>query len=203
VRYTLDGRAVRAAAGSPYRLALAPASLKPGRHVLAATLRPSRGTTRVVRATLRVAACATRFAASQYRTAAGTGLRLRVDSRTATASVTFAVPGALARGLALGRPAGRIRVVTPAGRRQFALTPARGGTPAGLAATAGRPGVQVRGGTIVVTSLPASTGIVDLTVYQPRPPRGAALLPRGARAGAVATVRGAATRRLVARVSVG
>jgi hypothetical protein len=203
VRYTLDGRAVRAAAGSPYRLALAPATLKPGRHVLAATLRPSRGATRVLRATLRVAACATRFAARQYRTTAGTGLRLRVDSRTATGSVTFTVPAAIARGLALGRPAGRIRVVTPAGRRQFALTPARGSTPARLTAAAGRPGVRVRGRTIAVTGLPASTGIVDMTVYQPRPPRGAALLPRGARVSAVATVRGAATRRLVARVSVG
>jgi hypothetical protein len=203
VRYTLDGRAVRAGAGSPYRLALAPASLKPGRHMLAATLRPARGTTRVLRATLRVAACATRFVARQYRTTAGTGLRLRVDSRTATGSVTFTVPAAVARGLALGRPAGRIRIVTPAGRRQFSLTPARGSAPAGLTATAARPGVRVRGRTIAVTSLPTSTGIVDLTVYQPRPPRGAALLPRGARVSAVATVRGAATRRLLGRVSVG
>jgi hypothetical protein len=61
----------------------------------------------------------------------------------------------------------------------------------------------VGGRTIVVTSLPASTGIVDLTVYQPRPPCGAALLSRGARVSAVATVRGTAARRLVARVSVG
>ena len=116
VRYTLDGRGVRAATGSPYRLALAPASLKPGRHVLAATLRPSHGVTRVLRATLRVAGCATRFAPRQYRTTAGTGLRLRVDSRTATGSVTFTVPAALARGLA-PRPARRPHPRRDAGRR--------------------------------------------------------------------------------------
>jgi fibronectin type 3 domain-containing protein len=203
VRYTLDGRALRAGTRSPYRVALAPASLKPGRHVLAATLRPSRGATRVLRATLRVAGCATRFAARHYRTTAGTGLRLRVDSRTATRSVTVTVPAAIARGLALGTPSGRIRIVTASGRRQFTLSPARAGTPAGLTAAAGRPGVKVRGRTIAVTNLPASTGIVELTVYQPRPPRGAALLPRGARVNAIATVRGTATRRVLARVSSG
>jgi hypothetical protein len=203
VRYTLDGRALRAGGRPPYRLALAPASLRPGRHVLAATLRPSRGATRVLRAMLRVAACATRVAVRQYRTTAGSGLRLRVDSRAATSAVTFTVPAAVAPGLALGTPAGRIRIVTPAGRRQFALKPARGSTSAGLTAAGGRPGVRVRGSTIAVTGLPASTGIVELTVYQPRPPRGAGLLTRGARVNAVATVRGTTTRRVLARVSIG
>lgn len=169
--------------------------------MLAATLRPARGATRVVRATRRVAGCATRFAAHQYRTTAGTGLRLRVDSRTATSGVSFTLPATVARGLALGAPAGRIGVVTPSGRGQFTLTPARGSRPAGLTAAAGRPGVKVAGRTITVTGLPASTGIVELTVYQPRAPRGAALIGRGARVNAVATVRGEATRRLVARVN--
>src|SRR6185436_9137914 len=63
VRYTLDGRALRAATRAPYTLSLAPAALRPGRHVLAASLRPSRGRARVVRTTLRVAACATPFTA--------------------------------------------------------------------------------------------------------------------------------------------
>jgi hypothetical protein len=117
--------------------------------------------------------------------------------------VTFTVPAAVARGLALGTPAGRIRFVTPAGRRQFALRPARGSTPAGLTAAGARPGVRVRGGTIAVTGLPASTGIVEVTVYQPRPPRGPRLLPKGVRLNAVATIRGAGTRRLVARLIAG
>jgi hypothetical protein len=58
VRYTLDGRALRAGARTPYRLALAPASLTPGRHVLAATLRPPRGAS-LLRRGARVNATAT------------------------------------------------------------------------------------------------------------------------------------------------
>jgi hypothetical protein len=61
----------------------------------------------------------------------------------------------------------------------------------------------MRGSTVAVTGLPANTGIVELTVYQPRPPRGARLLATGARMNASATVQGAAAHRLVARVSVG
>ena len=202
VRYTLDGRALRAATRAPYTLRLAPAALKPGRHVLAASLRPSRGRARVLRTTLRVAACATRFTARQYRTTSGSALRLRIDSRTATTAATFALPAAVTRALGLGTPAGRIRVVTPAGARQYKMTPARGRRPMGLGANAaGRPGVRIRGRTVVVTGLPARTGIVDVTVYQPRAPRGPALLARTRRVNAVATIRAPGTKRIVARVS--
>jgi hypothetical protein len=175
--------------------------LSAGQHVLAATLRPRTGAARVLKTTLRVAGCATRFTVRQYRTTAGSALRLRVDSRSATSAVTFALPASLARGLALGTPAGRIRVVTPGGGRQFALRPARGAKPASLAAGAGQPGVRVSGRTIAVTALPASTGIVDLTVYQPPAPRGPRLLPGGARVNALATILAPGARRLVARVS--
>ena len=168
VRYTLDGRTVRAGSRSPYQLLLGPSALRPGRHTLIARLRPRTGRTRTLTTTLRVAACATRFTARQYRTTAGTGIRLRVDARTAMSAVTFSLPSAITKGLALGKPSGRIRVVTTAGRRQYALTPARGRRPAGLTARNGRPGVRVRGRTITVTGLPAAAGIVELTVYQPR-----------------------------------
>jgi len=156
----------------------------------------------VLRATLRVAACATRFTARQYRTTSGSALRLRIDSRTATTAATFALPAAVTRALGLGTPAGRIRVVTPAGARQDRMSPARGRRPMGLGANAaGRPGVRIRGRTVVVTGLPARTGIVDVTVYQPRAPRGPALLARNRRVSAVATIRAAGTKRIVARVS--
>jgi hypothetical protein len=201
VRYTLDGHALRAATRAPYRLSLAPAALSAGRHVLAPTLRPRTGAARVLRTTLRVAGCATRFALRQYGTTAGSALRLRVDSRAAASAVTFTLPASVAHGLALGTPAGRIRVVTPAGGRQFALAPAHGTKPASLAAGARRPGVRVIGRSIAVTSLPASTGIVDLTVYQPPAPRGPRLLPAGVGVNAFATVMARGARRLVARVS--
>jgi hypothetical protein len=113
------------------------------------------------------------------------------------------LPASVARGLALGSPSGRIRIVTSAGGRSFALRPARGRPPAGLAPAAGRPGVRVSGRTIAVTGLPAGTGIVELTVYQPRSPRGSRLLSPAARVNAVATVRGADSRRLVARIARG
>ena len=104
------------------------------------------------RTTLRVAACATRFTARQYRTTTGSALRLRIDSRTATTAATFALPAAVTGALGLGTPAGRIRVVTPAGARQYKMTPARGRRPMGLGANAaGRPGVRIRGRTVVVT----------------------------------------------------
>jgi hypothetical protein len=200
VRYTLDGRGQRSGRRAPYNLALAPSALAPGRHMLVARLRPRTGRTRTLTTTLRVAGCATRFTARQYRTTGGTGMRLRVDSRTATSSVVFTLPSALTRGLALGTPSGRIRIVTRSGRRQFNLRPARGVRPAALTAGTGRPGVRVRGRTITVSALPASTGIVELTVYQPRAPRGARLLGAGRRVSATATIRTPAARRLNARV---
>ena len=174
MRYTLDGRTVRAGSRSPYQLLLTPSTLRPGRHTLIARLQPRTGRTRTLTTTLRVAACATRFTARQYRTTAGTGIRLRVDARTAMSAVTFSLPSAITKGLARGKPSGRIRVVTTAGRRQYALTAARGRRPAGLTGLNGRPGVRVRGRTITVTGLPAAAGIVEITVYQPQAPRGAA-----------------------------
>jgi hypothetical protein len=196
-----DGRALRAGGRSPYRLALTPAGLKPGRHVLAAQLRPTRGRTRTLRTTVRVAACATRFTARQYRTTTGSALRLRIDSRTATTGASFTLPATVARGLGLGTPAGRLRVVTTAGARQYKMRPARGRTQMGLTAANGRPGVRISGRTVVVTGLPARTGIVDVTVYQPRPPRGARLLAPRRRVNALATLLAPASRRIVARVS--
>jgi len=63
--------------------------------------------------------------------------------------------------------------------------------------------VRVRGRTITVTGLPAAAGIVEITVYQPRAPRGSRLLTARQRVSATATIRTPAARRLKARVSRG
>ena len=92
VRYTLDGRALRAAtrrrtrSGSPRPRSSRAGTSSPR------SLRPSRGRARVLRTTLRVAACATRFTAASSRTTLRSALRLRIDSRTATTAATFALP---------------------------------------------------------------------------------------------------------------
>jgi hypothetical protein len=203
VTYTLDGRRIAAAARAPYLARLRPASLAPGSHALAARLRPAGGRARTLRTTLRVAPCANLFTTRQWRTTAGSALRLRVDSRTTLGSVTFTVPAALARGLATGQPSGRVRFVAQTGGRQFTLTAGRAGKASTLTAAAGRPAVQVRGRTVKVTGLPPVTGIVEVTLYQPRPPRGPQLLGARARVKATAVVRTSATRRLTALVARG
>ena len=91
--------------------------------------------------------------------------------------------------------------MTPDGARQYTLTAARGSRPMGLTAASGRPGVRIRGATAIVTGLPARTGVVDLTVYQPRAPRGPRLPARSRRVNAVATIRAPGTKRIVARVT--
>jgi Protein of unknown function (DUF3344) len=196
VRYTLDGRVVRGRRSGDHRLRLGPSRLTPGSHVLRARLRLRGGTTRTLRRTLRAGTCRSRFTALQYRTTAGTGIRLRVDTATAASAVTFRVPAAIAKRLSRGTPAGRIRVATPSLRRQWRFSAATAGRPSRLARTSTRPGVSVQGRTVRVTGLPASTGIVEVTVYQPWVPRGSALLRAGRTVTARATVRSTRTLRL-------
>jgi hypothetical protein len=126
-----------------------------------------------------------------------------VDSRTTLGGVTFTVPSALGRALGTGRPAGRVRFVTPAGARQLDLSAGRPGRPPGLAAAPGRPAVRVRGRTVAVTGLPPLSGIVEVTLYQPRPPRGPRLLGSRAQVKATADVRTSVRRRLIATVARG
>ena len=196
VRYTLDGRVVTGRRSGDHRLRLGPSRLAPGTHVLRARLRLRGGTTRTLRRTLRVSVCRSRFTAVQYRTTTGTGIRLRVDTAIAASAATFRVPAAIAKRLSRGTPAGRIRVVTPSLRRQWRFSAATASRPSRLARTSTRPGVSVQGRTIRVTGLPASTGIVELTVYQPWVPRGSALLRAGRKVTARATVRSTRTLRL-------
>ena len=196
VRYQLDGRTVRGRRSGDHRLLLGPSQLTLGSHRLTARLRLGGGTTRTLGRTLRIGVCRSRFTARQYRTTAGTGVRLRVDTAAPASRVTFRVPTAIARRLSRGTPAGRIRLVTPTLRRQYRFSPATSRRPSRLVARNGSPGVRIDGHTITVTGLPASTGIVELTVYQPRAPQGSALLARGRKVTARATVRSTRTLRL-------
>ncbi len=126
---------------------------------------------RVLRATLRVAACATRFTARQYRTTSGSALRLRIDSRTATTAATFALPAAVTARAGPRHP-GRPDPGRDPGRRAPGQDRARPAAAARWGSARTRAwraaGVRIRGRTVVVTGLPARTGIVDVTVYQPR-----------------------------------
>ena len=94
VAYALDSKALKAAGRAPYLLQLDPALLAPGTHKLVTTITPRKGKVRKLTTNLRVVGCATLLSAAQWRTTAGSGLRLRVDSRTAIKSASFRIPAA-------------------------------------------------------------------------------------------------------------
>ena len=121
VKLTLDGHALRTtAARGRWTAAVLPTAFADGdAHTLLITVKPRKGRARTMTETIKTAACATRYTAGQWRTKVGTGLRLRVDSRTALTSVTFPLPAALAKRGAL-KPAkglGRLRIVQSGGVR--------------------------------------------------------------------------------------
>src|SRR6185436_18866698 len=100
------------------------------------------------------------------KTTAGTGLRLRVDARSALSTVAFRVPGSLLPApLKKARPIGFIRLYL-AGKAKpvrTALTlPARGKGGV-LLEGAGWPKVVRTASGISVTGLPAGTAVAELT----------------------------------------
>jgi WD40-like Beta Propeller Repeat len=167
---------------SRYSLSLTPAAFASGgSHVLRATVRPRKGKPLVLSVKLRSLRCATRLTVGQWKTATGTGLRLRLDSRQAVTGVSFALPRgfrlkAARRAVKLGRMklvAGGasipdVTLTQPAGRRSGALT-----TPG-----ARGPGVSFTASRLTVTGLPPRTGIVELTLYFPKAPAGPVLVGR-------------------------
>jgi hypothetical protein len=170
VRYTIDGRAVAARGGALHPAMLTPAQLgKVGAHTLRTTLRGRRGAARSVVLKLTTQPCQTLFTAQRWRTTAGAGLRLRVDSRTALKGLSFTVPAALLpEQTAAQRTAGFLRL-SIAGRRtplrlNLAL-PKRGRKPLLLAA-AGKPTVTRTRRGLIVTGLPAGTAVAELTLYR-------------------------------------
>ncbi len=86
VKLTLDGHALRTSAKrGAWSATVLPKVVRraatPTHSLIAVKLR--KGTTRTLTETVKTAACATRYTAGQWKTNVGTGLRLRVDSRTA------------------------------------------------------------------------------------------------------------------------
>ena len=159
---TSGGRGRRTASLVPQELAAAPA------HVVTAIVTPKHGRARTLTVNLRSAPCATRFSAGQWRTAKGTALRLRVDSRQAVGIATFALPRAF-RIRSARKPVvvGRLRVVSAPGTSSVIKLTAPAERRSGKLLTSTPSSVVVvysrRG--LTVTGLPAKTGIVEVTLY--------------------------------------
>ena len=172
VKLQLDGRALRTSGRrGRWTATVAPKAFADGDvHTLLVTATPRKGAARTMTETIRTAPCATRYTAGQWRTNVGTGLRLRVDSRTALSSVTFPLPAALAGKGALKprKGLGRLRIVQAGGVRTILqLGTAKAAAGVLLASSAaGTPTVVVSGRTIIVRDLPAGTGIVEVTLYR-------------------------------------
>jgi Protein of unknown function (DUF3344) len=170
VAYLFDGRPVAAARGARHPATLTPAQIgKVGTHTLKTAVRGRRGAAKYISLTLKTEPCQMLFTAQRWRTTAGAGLRLRIDSRTALRQLSFAVPSALLPGQgAKRRTVGFIRLYV-AGKGKpvrFPLTlPARGARSVMLAAS-GRPTVSLRRGGVRVTGLPAGTAVAEVTLYR-------------------------------------
>jgi hypothetical protein len=171
VSYLFDGRAVAAGRGARHPATLTPAQLgRVGRHTLRTTVRGRRGKAKSVALTLVTQPCQTLFTAQRWRTTAGAGLRLRIDSRTALRGLSFTVPAALLPAQSSKRrSAGFIRLYI-AGKAKpvrYPLTlPARGTRRSVMLAAAGRATVALRRGGLRVTGLPARAAVAEVTLYR-------------------------------------
>jgi hypothetical protein len=170
VRYVLDGRAIGAGRGSRHPATLSPLQLgKVGKHTLKTAVRGVRGRAGTVALTLRTVPCQTLFTAQRWRTTAGAGLRLRIDSRTALTKLSFTVPAALLpKQTAKPRAAGFIRLYVGGRVKPVRLNlslPGRGARPMLLAA-AGKPTVSFGRGGLRVSGLPARTAVAEVTLYR-------------------------------------
>ena len=203
VSYQLDGRAIGAANDPRHSATLTPAQLgKVGLHTLRTVVRGRRGAAKTVALTLETEPCQTRFTAQRWRTTAGAGLRLRVDSRTALTQLSFNVPAALlpAQG-AERRLAGFIRLYVGGQAKPLRYKlwlPKKGAAPRMLAG-AGKPAVSFGKGGLRVTGLPLRTAVAEVTLYRvskldhPTSPRAYAVSARISREGAAAAETLAAT----------
>jgi hypothetical protein len=170
VAYLLDGRAIGAAKGPRHGATLTPAQLgKVGAHTLKTAVRGRRGAAKTVALTLQTQPCQTLFTAQRWRTTAGAGLRLRVDSRTALTQVSFKVPAALlpAQG-AKRRAAGFVRLYVGGHAKplRYKLWLPKHGAAPRLLGSAGKPAVSLRKGGVRVTGLPLRTAVAEVTLYR-------------------------------------
>ena len=203
VSYQLDGRAIGAANDPRHSATLTPAQLgKVGLHTLRTVVRGRRGAAKTVALTLETEPCQTLFTAQRWRTTAGAGLRLRVDSRTALTQLSFNVPAALlpAQG-AERRLAGFIRLYVGGQAKPLRYKlwlPKKGAAPRMLAG-AGKPAVSFGKGGLRVTGLPLRTAVAEVTLYRvskldhPTSPRAYAVSAGISREGAAAAETLAAT----------
>jgi hypothetical protein len=186
VRYALDGKTLGQPKRKPYWFDVKPSALNASAvdvHKLAVTLLPARGKAATFTFDVRTKPCDNLLSVLQWKTAKGTGLRLRVDSREAVGDVRFAVPAAmLPKSRDAGKGIGSVRVFLKGGeRRPYKLTmsKAKGGV---LLDGEGRPRVELVPGGAVVSNLPAGVGIVELTLYTQKATSPRALLTRGRKA---------------------
>ena len=125
---------------------------------------------RTVSLKLATVPCQTLFTAQRWRTTAGAGLRLRIDSRTALARLSFGVPAALLPRRAPSAASSASSASTSAGRPSRCATRSalpRGAAHAGDAARRqGRPTVTLRSGGLRVAGLPLRTAVAEVTLYR-------------------------------------
>jgi hypothetical protein len=170
VSYRFDGRAVAVARGSRHPATLTPSQLgKVGVHTLSTAVRGRRGKTRTVSLKLATVPCQTLFTAQRWRTTAGAGLRLRIDSRTALAGLSFGLPAALLpHQTAKRRVVGFIRLYI-AGKSKpvrYPLALPGRGTRAMMLAAQGAPTVTMRRGGLRIAGLPVRTAVAEVTLYR-------------------------------------
>jgi hypothetical protein len=171
VRYVLDGRPL----ATGRRANVAPARIgAPGRHTVTVMLRTRTGVDQTIALPLRTSACSSRFTGRRSKS----GLRLRVDARTALTDITFTVPAKLLpRQTGAARPVGTLRLLVAgdaAPRTVGLVLPAKGTAPQLL----GVPSVRYTARGLLVSGLPPGTAAVELVLTRAAALDGAA--PRGA-----------------------
>jgi hypothetical protein len=115
------------------------------------------------------APCTNVLSAFQWKTSAGTGLRLRIDSRTALTAASFKVPRQMLPKLKdAGKHAiGQARLFLAGGAKvPFNLILSKGDKTATLLLPASNsPRIQLTKSGLVVSGLPAKVGILEVTLF--------------------------------------
>jgi hypothetical protein len=184
VEWLLDERVVaRSPRTGPYKLSLTPKQLASAkRHDVAIRVVPKKIRKHRMDIQITNGACVNVLSGFQWQTATGTGLRLRVDSRTAIASGAFTVPAKMLPSMkdAGSRAVGSVLMYMPRGKKvRYDLKLAKGDATATLLrAAATRPLVKLTKTGFTVGSLPANVGIVEITLYTQDKTKPGALLPK-------------------------
>ncbi|HEX8066223.1 MAG TPA: hypothetical protein VF520_06835 [Thermoleophilaceae bacterium] len=186
VEYRLDGRKLGQPRKSPFWQDVKPAALSVSgtdTHSLKVDLIPLKGKQASFTFVVKTKPCENLLSTSQWKTAKGTGLRLRVDAKAAIGDVRFAVPAAmLPKPADAGKGIGRVRIFLKGGQRKpytLSLSKAKGNV---LLDGDGKPRVELTKGGAIVKGLPADVGIVELTLYTQNKTSPRALVKRGRQA---------------------